>query len=249
MAEEHDEPTSEDRTDVTDEALRPLDEAVQATLTTMQHEFLRFLARRLGSREDAEDALQEVWLKVVRGKAALDKKVNIEAWLRRVLRNALVDQYRRQAAKHRFEDALRRERELVASDPDVELEAVICACLYRLLPTLKPEYAELLWRVDLAGQPRAAVAHQLALTPNNFAVRLHRARQALRKRLEQTCESCPTHGFLSCACPRRAAEPGMGGRTVRPSRSARFKADSHIEASLEADAPLEKQHDASHRLP
>lgn len=249
MAEEHEESVDESGTDTTEEALRPLDEAVRTTLAASQHEFLRFLTRRLGSREDAEDALQEVWLKVVRGKAALDKKANVEAWLRRVLRNALVDQYRRQAAKHRFEDALRRQREPVANDPDVELEAVVCACLHRLLPTLKPEYAELLWRVDLAGQPRAAVARQLALTPNNLAVRLHRARQALRKRLEQTCESCPTHGFLSCACPRRAPEPGTSGRAVTPSRSARLKADSHIEASLEADAPSEKQHDASHRLP
>lgn len=225
MAEERDEPKGEDRAAATDEALRPLDDAVSAALAASQRDFLRFLVRRLGSREDAEDALQEVWLKVVRGKTALDQEANVEAWLRRVLRNVVVDRYRRRAAQRRFEDAFRRERESVTAGTDVELEAVVCACIHRLLPTLKPDYAELLWRVDLAGQARDDVARQLGLTPNNLNVRLHRARQALRKRLEQTCETCPTHGFLSCACPRRAPRSDTVRRAVRPSRSARLRTE------------------------
>lgn len=173
-------------------------EAVSAALAANQEALLRFLARRLGTREDAEDALQEVWLKLVRGKAALDPKANVQAWLWHVLRNAVADQYRRRAARRRFEDALGREPVPTQADP--ELDAVVCDCLYGLLPTLKPEYTELLRRVDLSREPREEVARQLGLTPNNLAVRLHRARQALRKRLEQNCETCPTHGFRNCAC-------------------------------------------------
>lgn len=213
-------------------ALRPTDGAVRAALAASQGDFLRFLARRLGTREDAEDALQEVWLKVVAGKAALGKGANVEAWLRRVLRNVAVDQHRRRAARRRAEEALRREPgPAAAGEPAAALDAVACACLHRLLPTLKPEYAELLWRVDLAGQPRGEVARQLDLTPNNLAVRLHRARQALRKRLEQTCATCPTHGFLSCACPRRPPRPDAAGRTVRPARPARLRTERRAGAA------------------
>lgn len=236
MAKERDEPKGEDGAAATDEALRPLDEAVSTALAASQRDFLRFLVRRLGSREDAEDALQEVWLKVVRGKAALDKEANVEAWLRRVLRNVVVDRYRRRAAQRRFEDAFRRESESVMPGPDVELEAVVCTCLHRLLPTLRPEYAELLWRVDLADQPRDAVANQLGLTANNLAVRLHRARQALRRRLEQTCEACPTHGFLSCTCPRRAPR-GAARRAVRPNRPVRPTTEHPVGASPQRGRP------------
>jgi RNA polymerase sigma-70 factor (ECF subfamily) len=35
---------------------------------------------------------------------------------------------------------------------------------------------------------------------NNVTVRLHRARQALKIRLEQMCRSCVVHGFLDCRC-------------------------------------------------
>lgn len=223
MSGRRDLPPAEDGADV-NEALRPLDEGVCEALAASHHNFFRFLVRRLGNPEDAEDALQEVWLKVVRAKAALDRDANVEAWLRRVLRNVVVDQYRRRAARHRVEDALRRELEAVPSDPDPELEAIACICLHRLLSTLKPEYAELLRRVDLSGEPREWVACQLGLTLNNVAVRLHRARQALRKRLEQTCETCPTHGFRNCACPREAPSRTTD-RGVRPAPAPRLSSD------------------------
>jgi transposase-like protein len=101
----------------------------------------------------------------------------------------------------------------------------------------------------LAGQSRVAVARQLGLTPNNLAVRLHRARQALRKRLEQTCETCPTHGFQSCACPRTTPRPSTTGQAVRPGRAVRLMSENQAGASPKADAPPERQHDLGHRLP
>ena len=77
----------------------------------------------------------------------------------------------------------------------------------RLLPKLKPEYAEIIERVDLREEPLAGVAGALGITPNNAAVRLHRARSGLRKQLERSCGTCATHGCLDCRCgsPRVAA--------------------------------------------
>lgn len=236
MPEERDQSHAEGDAGTADEALRPLDAPVREALAASQQNFFRFLVRQLGSREDAEDALQEVWLKVVRGKAALDREGSVEVWLRRVLRNVVVDQYRQRAARRRFEDALRREREAVPSDPDPELEAVVCICLHRLLSMLKPEYAELLRRVDLSGEPREWVACQLGLTLNNLAVRLHRARQALRKRLEQTCETCPTDGFRNCACLREAP-PRTARRGVRPAPEPRLNDDGRPETSAAGTGP------------
>lgn len=39
-----------------------------------------------------------------------------------------------------------------------DLEAFVCLCLYWLLLLLRPEYAEVLRRVDLENEPREAVA-------------------------------------------------------------------------------------------
>jgi RNA polymerase sigma-70 factor (ECF subfamily) len=79
-------------------------------------------------------------------------------------------------------------------------DAELCACFEPLIPTLKPEYAELLRALDLDGESTEAVAERLRVTPNNLKVRRHRARQALRKRLEETCRTCAEHGCLDCTC-------------------------------------------------
>jgi RNA polymerase sigma-70 factor (ECF subfamily) len=69
-----------------------------------------------------------------------------------------------------------------------------------LVVTLKPEYADILRRVDLGETRIDRVAAELGITANNAAVRLHRARQALRQRLEQMCGVCAHHGCLNCTC-------------------------------------------------
>jgi RNA polymerase sigma factor (sigma-70 family) len=183
-----------------DRALKPLDDAILVALADSQREFLKFLVKRLGTREDAEDALQDFYVKVVRNAPTLADDSKIDAWLSQILRNTLIDHYRRRAARKRAEAAFHREPMSTMVNPDEEFDAIACACLYRLLPTLKPVYAEILWRADLLAQPREKIAADLGVTVNNVGIRLHRARLALKKRLEQTCLTCTTHGFLNCRC-------------------------------------------------
>ena len=167
-------------------------------------EFLAFLRRRLGSAAEAEDVLQDFYVRVLTGAPRLRNPGNPRRWLGRVLQTALADHYRRRSARLRAETAFQAAAP-TAVVPVEEIDAAVCVCLYRLLPTLKPEYAEVLWRADLMGEPREHIAQSLAITANNVTVRLHRARRALEKRLRQTCLTCPIHGFLDCACDRARA--------------------------------------------
>lgn len=81
-----------------------------------------------------------------------------------------------------------------------EIRSTVCTCLGPLLKEIRPAYGHLLERIDLKGELPAAVAKDLKLTTNNLTVRLHRARQALRARLEQACGICTKHGCLNCTC-------------------------------------------------
>jgi RNA polymerase sigma-70 factor (ECF subfamily) len=81
-----------------------------------------------------------------------------------------------------------------------DAELAVCRCLYRVLPSLPADYARLIWQVDLLGQPRNKVARDLGISANALGVRIHRARRALRDALLRLCTTCPTHGFLNCAC-------------------------------------------------
>ena len=88
---------------------------------------------------------------------------------------------------------------------EADADQAVCLCLYRLLPTLRPEYAEMIRRVDLEEELRSVAAADLGMTSNNLSVRLYRARQALRRGLEELCLTCPEHGFLDCGCEHAAA--------------------------------------------
>lgn len=200
------------------EALKELTPAAIRTLAEVHDAFLQFLRRNLGNESDAEEVMQQFYLRVVVHASQLRKEESARAWLRRVLQSALSDYRRRAAVRQRAEADLARKE--AAAPPTIDdLETFVCMCLYKLLPLLKPEYTEVLRRVDLENELREAVAAALGLTLGNLTVRLHRARQALRRALQLTCETCPIHGYLDCGCEymkrlRSGRLPGAG-----PSRS------------------------------
>ena len=172
-------------------------------LLAHESDFRVFVRRRLADDAMAEDVLQQSLMRAVERQHTLQQSENVVGWFYRILRNAIVDLYRSRAAESRKTDTFLQELLTAGEDKTPaldELRPTVCACLQRLLPNLRPAYAELLQRVDLQGQSLAAVAQELKVTPNNLTVRLHRARQALRSSLEQACGLCTKHGCLNCTC-------------------------------------------------
>jgi RNA polymerase sigma factor (sigma-70 family) len=170
---------------------------VVAVLVDHHQRFLRFLETRLGGREAAEDVLQAAYVKgLERGRAVRDDESAV-AWFYRLLRNAVIDHYRHRDAEGR---ALARHGTELTETADPQMEAAVCECVYGLIPTLKSDYADILRATEMQGEAVGDVAQRLGITPGNAAVRLYRARQALKQRLETTCGTCTEHGCLDCSC-------------------------------------------------
>lgn len=159
--------------------------------------FTAFARSRVGDPHLAADVVQESLLKAVKSADQLRDDESVTAWFYRILRRTIIDLYRRRDAAQRAVERLEVE---FAVPPDAEDERVACACIEALIPTLKPDYADLIRRLDLEGRPPEQVAAAAGLTANNLRVRHHRARQQLRERLEQTCRLCAKHGCLDCTC-------------------------------------------------
>jgi len=184
-----------------DAANKAADAAVRRALVESRRQILSFLQRRLGSSEAAEDVLQAFMLRAIERSTQLRDVRSVRGWLSRILATTIVDHQRRSTRRRQREAVMHpNDIEALEIEADEELDEAVCNCLYKLLPTLKADYAEVIWRVDLLGEPRDRVAASLGLTLNNVAVRLHRGRQALKKRLEEMCLTCPIHGFLDCRC-------------------------------------------------
>jgi RNA polymerase sigma-70 factor (ECF subfamily) len=179
--------------------LEPQTPDVLRVLLDNHARFLAFLERRVGSRDEAEDILQEAFVRSLDRAPPATDSTSAVAWFYRVLRNALTDHYRRRDSRARAIDRLGGEID-ASTGPDLDLEAVVCACVMGLLETLKPEYAAALRRVDLDGSSVRDYAEATGITPGNAGVRLHRAREALRKQLVRCCGTCLEHGCLDCVC-------------------------------------------------
>jgi RNA polymerase sigma-70 factor (ECF subfamily) len=177
------------------------DAAVRRVLIESRQDLLTFLRRRLGSRDEAEEVLQRLSLRALERASDLRDVDTVRGWLGRILASTIVDHQRHAIRRRRREVAMEQKHiEALLVEPDHEVDREVCGCLYKLLPTLKPDYAEVIWRADILGEPRDRIAASLGTTLNNVTVRLHRGRQALQKRLEEMCLTCPVHGFLDCRC-------------------------------------------------
>lgn len=177
-----------------------IDEA-KATLALVENHraFLRFLERRLGRRDVAEDILQEAFVRGMDGIGALREDESVIPWFYRMLRNAVIDHHRRSGAADRALAQLAHEMEQ-SEEPLETIREEACACVTRLAETLKPEYADALRRVEIDGVAVKDFAEEQNITASNAAVRVFRARGALRKQLVKSCGTCATHGCLDCSC-------------------------------------------------
>lgn len=165
--------------------------------------FLRFLERRVGSKETAEDLLQDAFGRAVTHLTTLRDGESAVAWFYRLLRNAVIDHYRRRATRVAALESLAAE--LDETTPPPEIAGEICACVSRLAGTLKPEYADALRQIDVQGQAVKDYAVRHGLTAANAGVRVFRARKALRAQVLASCGTCADHGCLDCSCGRPRA--------------------------------------------
>jgi RNA polymerase sigma-70 factor (ECF subfamily) len=188
---------------------RPSDAAVPpeilATLVSGHRDFLAFLERRLGDRALAEDILQDAFVRGIAKLGTLDKDESATAWFFRILRNSVIDYRRRGAAASRKLEAFAAELETQVQHGDAW--NAVCQCIGALASTLKPEYSDALRRVELDGVPVKDYATEAGITSNNAAVRLFRAREALRKEVTRSCRTCADHGCFNCTCKLSGNQP------------------------------------------
>jgi RNA polymerase sigma-70 factor (ECF subfamily) len=170
-----------------------------AALIERRRLFLRFIERRIASPAMAEDILQSAYLRALEHEAELRAGESSTAWFYRILRNAVIDFYRHRTVEDRALNEWANELETEAAPNDLTHD-LVCRCVAKVLPLLPPNYSEILRQVDLDEVPLASFARRNRITAANAAVRVHRARKALKQRLIETCGVCAIHECLNCNC-------------------------------------------------
>ncbi|MCD6032018.1 MAG: sigZ [Thermomicrobiales bacterium] len=156
-----------------------------------------FIARRVDSDADADDILQEVFLRIHRHAGAVQNGERLVSWLFQVTRNAIADYYRTSGRRELPSGApydLERQGGHAwqrLEDPDVASPAVrreLAACLGPMVAQLPPLYRDAVRLVDLEGIPQREAAARSGITVSGMKSRVQRGRRALKSILQSCCQ-------------------------------------------------------------
>ncbi len=174
--------------------------ADQATFADQAMEYMDQLysaARRMTRNSaDAEDLVQETYLRAYRGFGNFKQGTNLRAWLFRILTNAFINSYRSKQRKPKsvdlagVEDLYLHQRlggdtkaALGASAEDVLMDQITESEIVDALESLPEEYRITVLLADVEGFAYKEIAEILDVPMGTVMSRLHRGRKTLQKRL------------------------------------------------------------------
>lgn len=176
------------------------DERAFADLVRRHHgRTFGLLMRMLGSREEAEDALQETFLNLHRHGHRFRRESRFGTFVYRVAVNAALNRRRslgrRRAHLERISEcqaigeggAPSAPRGPEDSAAGAEIQARVQAELLKLSPTLQAPIV----LYDIEGLPYGEIARILGVAEGTVKSRIHRARKALRERLGDLVQAEP----------------------------------------------------------
>ena len=148
-----------------------------------------FLAKRVPPGVDADDLLQDVFLRVVRHLGTLRATERPEAWLFQIARNALRDALRTRQRRDGRTDPLETDLPAESDTEPVPLaEAELAPCLTGMIGRLAEPYRTAVELTSLRGLTQADAARAAGISLSGMKSRVQRGREQLRQMLVRCCE-------------------------------------------------------------
>jgi RNA polymerase sigma-70 factor, ECF subfamily len=142
----------------------------------------RFIRRRVREDSVADDILQDVFVKIHSGMAALRDRNRIQGWLYRIARNTIVDHYRRLRPMEELPESV--------SIPDRDERRALrelAGCVRPLIARLPEADRQALILSELQGLTQKQVGEKLGLSLSGAKSRVQRGRAKLKKLILQCC--------------------------------------------------------------
>ena len=144
---------------------------------------LGFIQARVDNRDDAEDLLQDVFVKIHTRLETLQDEERLAPWVYQVTRNTITDYYRSRKPSQELPESLPVEMPPVESQPVDQ----IAAGLRGLVNCLPEKYRQALLLSEFEGLKQQEVAERLDLSLSGAKSRVQRGRDLLRDELLDCC--------------------------------------------------------------
>ena len=161
----------------------------------MHDRLLSYIRRRVATLEDAEDILQDVFVRIHGGLANLKAGESILAWTYQSARNAVTDYYRKRAANSRalteLAQGARQATRAAESGADVDVARQaaeeFAGCLEPLLGEVPEPYRQAIRMTELEGLRQKDAARQLGLSVPGMKARVQRGRSKFKDVILDCC--------------------------------------------------------------
>lgn len=144
---------------------------------------LAFLRSRISDDSEAEDLLQEVFIRVHHHLCCLPPPGKMDGWIYQIARNLVIDHYRRRHTTVELPSDLPAEVEYEEEDPQTGL----ALSLRQMVDELPDPYREALLLTEYQGLSQVELAGRLSLSVSAAKSRVQRARDKLRAMILACC--------------------------------------------------------------
>lgn len=146
-------------------------------------QLLGFIITKIHHKEDAEDILQDVFLKSVQNIGKLKEDTNLNAWLYTVTRNAINDYFRKKNGK--INEPLKNE--LFSEEKEWSIQDNFC-CLEPHINELPEKYKEVILLSEIEGLKHQEIAQKLNVSLSAIKSRVVRGREILKGKFVKCCQ-------------------------------------------------------------
>lgn len=167
----------------------------QDIYTSFYPKIHRYLKRMVGEPE-TEDLTQEVFVKVSQGLSRFRGESKLSTWVYRIATNTAMDKLRSTSFLRMVKDrvsidaAAECDKEGKDEAPSVEQQLVqeeMNGCIRKFIDKLSGSYRSVVVLAELEGLKNKEIAQILGVSLNTVKIRLHRARERLKKELMNGC--------------------------------------------------------------
>ncbi|HEY9114184.1 MAG TPA: RNA polymerase sigma factor [Bacteroidales bacterium] len=154
-------------------------------IISLKDTFQYFAYSLTSNQEDANDLVQETFLKALKNKDKFDPSTNIKAWLYTIMRNTFINQYRRNAKMQRVFES-KENQSTVVRIPDSNLQTadsqLTSAEIMVAIEELEDEF-RIPFMMHFEGYKYKEIAEELNLSIGTVKSRIFFCRQKLMKKL------------------------------------------------------------------
>lgn len=148
-------------------------------------DLLIFIKSKISNESDAEDILQEVFVKIFKKVDSLKEVSKIKSWLYTITRNTIIDYYRRGKDSLLDQESMQQLTDNLEEESNMNDE--VADCLKSMIFKLPDKYKEVYEKYENEGLKHKEIAEELDISVSTSKVRLLRAKEIFKNNLKKCC--------------------------------------------------------------